>query len=283
MKKLTLTICLLILTAWSHAAEMINFGFKDSLASAVLKEDRAFYVHLPSSYGESKANKNVAYPVIYLLDGDVHRWKAFVGVLEGLSHATLEKQVQESIVVAIPNTNRNRDLTPTVLPEWTFDGQVLDRFEQSGEALQFLEFIKTELMPQIDKIYRTSDKKVLVGESFGALFGANVLLKDVKVFTDYLLIDPTSLWDDNYLNRTYAAQNFGAQDLDAQVYFAFANNAKLGKIGVTNLEWGQALASKIASHASDNFRVEHSYFEDETHGTVALMGWYHGLKYLLAK
>ena len=282
MKKLTFTIWFLTITVWTHAAELVNFGFKDSLASSILKEKRAFYVHLPASYAEAKANTNVAYPVTYLWDGDVHRWKAFVGVLEGLSHETLESQVQQAIVVAIPNTNRNRDLTPTVLPEWTFDGQVLDTFEESGGASKFLKFIKTELMPKIDKAYRTSDKKVFVGESFGALFGANILLKDTTAFTDYLLIDPTSLWDNNYLNRTYDALDFGKQVLDAQVYFAFANNTKLGNIGITNQNWGQSFADKVESHNSGTFRVKQSYFKEETHGTVALMGWYHGLKYLLA-
>lgn len=232
-------------------------------------------VYLPPSYN---INEGI-YPVIYLLDGDIHRFKGFVGVLESLSTETLGNQVQEAIVISIPNTNRARDLTPSVLNEWKFKGRVLDTFSQTGNAHQFFEFLKEELVPSVDKTYRTSNKRVLVGESFGGLFAAYTLMHSSPLFTDYLIIDPTALWDNNYLNRTYT-ENFKDSKSPSNVFFAFANNSHLGEIGLTNYKWGATFASSIISNSQG--MVNQQYFENETHGTVAFLAWYWGLKFLLS-
>jgi len=239
-----------------------------------MEEKRPYMVYLPPSYNAVEES----YPVIYLLDGDVHRFKGFVGVLESLSTDTLGNQVQEAIVIAIPNTNRVRDLTPSKLNEWTFKDRVLDTFSQTGNALQFQEFLEKELIPQIDQTYRTSTKRVLVGESFGGLFAANALLSSSSLFTDYLIIDPTALWDNDYLNRTYKNKK-EPEVYSFNVYFAFANNSHIGEVGLTNYKWGTSFASSVIKNVENIGKQQ--YFENETHGTVALLAWYEGLKYLL--
>lgn len=122
---------------------------------------------------------------------------------------------------------------------------------------------------------------MIVGESFGGLFSAAALLNDPTVFSLYLIIDPTAVWDDNYLNRQLKTVNFAAKAPTAQVYLAFANNAAIGAIGVTNLAWGQQFATGLAAHQSAGFSIKQQYFAAESHGTVALQAWYHGLKHLL--
>lgn len=229
MNKLASVIIACMLAINAFASEVIELGVSTSLNSSVMKEERPFMVYLPPSYNATSES----YPVIFLLDGDVHRFKGFVGVLESLSTETLGNQVQEAIVIAIPNTNRSRDLTPSRLNEWTFRGRVLDSFSQTGNASQFQDFLEKELIPQIDQTYRTTSKRLLVGESFGGLFAANSLLSSSSLFTDYLIIEPTALWDNDYLNRTYSNKN-KPQDYGFNVYFAFANNSHLGEIGLTN-------------------------------------------------
>ena len=265
---------MLLLQASVYASEIIELGIATSIKSEVMKENRPYMVYLPPSY---EKNSNT-YPVIYLLDGDIHRFKGFVGVLESLSSQTLENQVKEAIVIAIPNTNRSRDLTPSILKEWTFRGRVLDTFDQTGNALNFTTFLKTELIPHIEKTYRASEKRVLVGESFGGLFASNVIVFTPTMFSDYLIIDPTALWDNDYLNRAYLA-NPKSTNLDINVFFAFANNSHLGEIGLTNYSWGSAFATSIIKHS--NGIAKQQYFENESHGTVALLAWYNGLKTLL--
>ncbi|ANB21969.1 MULTISPECIES: alpha/beta hydrolase [Alteromonas] len=274
MTKLVTVFLTLFVVFASFADDPILLGTSTFIESKVMDENRPYMVYLPPSY---EANEKT-YPVIYLLDGDIHRFTGFVGVLESLSTETLEKQVQESIVVSIPNTNRPRDLTPSILTEWTFRGRVLDTFEQTGNAPQFIKFLEQELIPSIDTNYRTSKKRVLVGESFGGLFAANTLLESPSVFTDYLIIDPTTLWDNNYLNKALDTSNTDAMS-GSRVYFAFANNSHLGEIGLTNYKWGTEFASSVINNTHGISQQQ--YFENETHGTVAFLGWYNGLKVLL--
>lgn len=278
MKHLLMFSALFLLSIKALAVETVSAGYKASLKSAVLAEVRDYYVSLPPGYDASEDT----YPVVYVLDGDVHRWKAISGMIEGLSTDTLDNQIIEAIVVAIPNTDRDRDLTPTRLAQWTFEGKVLQTFETSGGADNFQTFLSDELIPKIEAMYRCSGQRILIGESFGGLFASYSLLTKPSLFTDYLIIDPAALWDNNYLNRRLQRKAKPDIHPTPNVYFAFANNAHLKNIGVTNREWGERFASALQSDTTINYNVTQRYFEKETHNTVALSGWYHGLRLLLA-
>jgi len=80
------------------------------------------------------------------------------------------------------------------------------------------------------------------------------------------------------LNRTLNS-NKRKPKVSSNVFFAFANNSHLGEIGLTNYKWGTIFASSIINNSVGI--SQQRYFEDEVHGTVAFMAWYHGLKTLL--
>ena len=282
MKALLIVFIDLYFITVSYASENIVFAKTHQLTSVILGEQRSFSVYLPPSYNE---NPNKVYPVIYLLDGDQTHLKAVAGLVEALSTDRLEQQIQQAIIVAIPNSKnaiRERDFTPTNV-DWTFNGKLLERFENIGNALNYSAFFEKELIPLINKNYRTSTKRVLIGESFGGLFASYVLLTNHALFTDYLIIDATYLWDNNYLNRYFNDNQFINKQLNGNVYFTFANNVEaFGEIGKTNYQWGLAFAKKLKAHPSDNLVINQRYFEDETHGTVAALSWYYGIKELLS-
>ncbi|KPH90111.1 esterase [Pseudoalteromonas undina] len=282
MKALLIVFINLYFITVSYASENIVFAKTHQLTSVILGEQRSFSVYLPPSYNE---NPNKVYPVIYLLDGDQTHLKAVAGLVEALSSDRLEQQIQQAIIVAIPNSKnaiRERDFTPTNV-DWTFNGKLLERFENIGNALNYSAFFEKELIPLINKNYRTSTKRVLIGESFGGLFASYVLLTNHALFTDYLIIDATYLWDNNYLNRYFNDNQFINKQLNGNVYFTFANNGEaFGEIGKTNYQWGLAFAKKLKAHPSDNLVINQRYFEDETHGTVAALSWYYGIKELLS-
>ena len=94
------------------AGEQIAIGYTDSLHSEILDETRNIWVHLPDEavggiYGKS------TYPVLYLLDGPDH-FHAVTGLLHNLGQNAI---VPKMVVVAVPNTDRTRDLTPTHVDE----------------------------------------------------------------------------------------------------------------------------------------------------------------------
>jgi len=281
MKALLIVFINLYFITVSYASENIVLAKTHQLKSIILDEQRSFSVYLPPSYNE---NSNKVYPVIYLLDGDQTHLKAVAGLVEALSTQRLEQQIQQAIIVAIPNSQnaiRERDFTPSNV-DWTFNGKLLEKFENIGNAANYSAFFEKELIPLINKNYRTSTKRVLIGESFGGLFASYVLLTNHALFTDYLIIDATYLWDNNYLNRYFDEQQLINKQLKGNVYFTFANNDEaFGEIGKANYQWGVAFAKRLKAHPSDNLIINQRYFKDETHGTVAALSWYYGLKSLM--
>ncbi|MBU0912239.1 MAG: alpha/beta hydrolase [Gammaproteobacteria bacterium] len=269
-----------VMSSASAVAQVADaLGNWHSFDSKVMQEKRDFAVYLPPSYGKSDKK----YPVIYLLDGDQRRLNAVAGIHDALSTELLEQQVNEAILVAIPNSElaiRERDLTPTNV-DWVFKGKLLEDFDNIGQADRFIEFFRQELIPRINSDYRTSDKRILVGESFGGLFAAHTLLTQPDVFTDYLIIDATSLWDNNYLNRKYTELDYDKNLTKANVWFSFANNEAFGDIGATNYQWGMELVSRLKKHPT--VKVSEQFFQHESHGTVALQSWYFGLRHLNKK
>src|SRR5882762_8466569 len=113
MKSVLLLFWLVIFTGATVAQEKdaaIKIGERFTLHSKLLGEDRQYWVYLPESYN-SKSQAPEAYPVLYLLDGDA-LFHSATGVVQFMSRNG-NVQIPELIIIAVPNTNRTRDLTPT--------------------------------------------------------------------------------------------------------------------------------------------------------------------------
>jgi predicted alpha/beta superfamily hydrolase len=123
----------------------------ETLASAKIGEPREFWISLPDRY----ATSNDKYPVLYMMDGDMNFNSGTIG---GLRHAALLAEIPEFIIVGIKNTNREKDVFPE---EITYH----DGSKGGGRANQYLDFIREELVPHIDKSYRTTNYRVLYGTS----------------------------------------------------------------------------------------------------------------------
>ena len=87
------------------ADRTIALGEAYSFRSSILDEDRQLQISLPESYGRT----TIAYPVLFVLDGSSHLLHA---TATARFLASARNRIPELIVVAIPNTNRNRDMTP---------------------------------------------------------------------------------------------------------------------------------------------------------------------------
>lgn len=162
-----------------------------SLESKILKETREVIVYLPWRY---ERDKDAAFPVIYLLDGSGN-FRYFTGLVHQFS---VTARMPGCIVVGINNTDRTRDMTPTHTTKGYF-GNIEPHFRTSGGGDNFLSFIKDELMPYIEKTYRTEPFKILVGHSLGGVFAIHALLKSPGVFNAHIAVSPALYWDDAIL------------------------------------------------------------------------------------
>jgi len=262
-KKITLFLLLIAYFTTSSAQdapESIVIGERLSLRSEMMDEDRPVWIYKPNSY----ENSGTSYPVLYLLDGPGHFYHT-IGTIEFL---VSRGQMPEILVVAIPNTNRTRDLTPPAPSDTT------RVYPQSSGADYFLKFIGDELMPYIDKNYRTSPYSTLVGHSYGGLFVIHTLLTRPDLFDSYISISPSLQWDNGGL--VPKAENL------------FENNPELkGKLYMTlGNEGGQMLgnvwrfAAQLEEKSPDTFEWEFALMENETHGSIPHPSTINGLKFI---
>jgi len=257
----------------------ITIGERFSIASEVLDEERDYWVYLPASYNSSIYAPQ-SYPVLYLLDGNAHFHSAS-GVVQFMSSGINSNvQIPGLIVVAIPNTDRTRDLSPThSTTGW--DGKEDPSLESSGGGDTFLRFISEELSPEIDSTYRTLPYRILVGHSLGGLLALHALLDTPQMFQAYIAIDPSLWWDDQVLVRRIASRlDEDAQGLRGSAYISLANHSADGVFGVEDMEVEEAVstfAELLESAASPSLRPTLQYFEAEDHGSVPLLSLYYGL------
>jgi predicted alpha/beta superfamily hydrolase len=132
-----------VTAADAQGQSAIEMGEQHVLRSRVMNENREILVTLPESY----ARTTIGYPVLFVLDGSSHILDATATTR---TLAAARNRAPELIVVAVPNTsgNRSRDLTP---------GAGAERFER---------FFGEELIPWVDKRYRTVPERIIMGHDF---------------------------------------------------------------------------------------------------------------------
>lgn len=157
-------------------------------------------VALPYAYVNAQPGDSARYSTLYLLD----LVRGIFPYLYGLEVYETPFNRSTSILVGVtaidPNDKNWLDRTEFdyTLPLTAADSQYftrtgLGRPPLVGGAPQFLRVFKEEIIPLIDKSYRTSNDRGIAGGSMGGLFVAYAMLEEPDLFTRYAMISP-SLW-----------------------------------------------------------------------------------------
>ena len=256
----------------------IHIGKKHSMHSRILGEERPYWVYLPASY--DARDKRHRYPVLYLLDGDGH-FQSASGVVQFMSGGINGNcQIPEMIVVAIPNTDRMRDLSPTHT-KIGYQGKEEPSFESSGGGDTFLKFMRNELFPHIDSRFHTLPARILVGHSLGGLLAIHALLEYPEMFQACLAIDPSLWWDDEHLTKNAEKKIGTIRKLRRALYITSANGPRLKLFSPTKMRRAiRKFVKTLDAARSQKFRLGFHYFEAEDHASVPLLSLYHGLLYI---
>lgn len=75
-------------------------------------------------------------------------------------------------------------------------------YPATGKAAKFMAFIEKELQPFIQKKYKTNTVTTIIGQSVGGLFTTEVLLKKPTLFNNYIIVSPSSSWENETLLAT---------------------------------------------------------------------------------
>ncbi len=151
----------------------VSIGTYRVIASDVLGEARRLLINLPRGYEGSA----ISYPVVYHTYGD------YISEYYADAFATLERlgnsaRTPQLILVGIDNIDRYRDLRPL-----TPDGR------KSGTEA-YTRFLREEVIPFVERNYRTTGFRILVGPQAGAIFGLYTLQENTDLFDAYILNNP---------------------------------------------------------------------------------------------
>ena len=231
--------------------------------SNVLNEDREIWVRMPAA----AQGKKESYAVLYMTDAGPNI-NEIGSTIDFLADANFMPPL---IVVAIANTDRNRDLTPSHAGLPHSDGTV-ELIPTSGGADRFLDFIQTELVPEIEKRYATYSYRIVAGHSLGGLFAIHALINRPELFNACIATSP-SLWWDNF-RTLHQAQEFFAKQKEFKKTLFFA----LGNEGGQMTEGFEQLQKSVSSNRPTGFVVKSARYDEETHGSTELLGHYNGLR-----
>ncbi len=266
------TLVFLFLNSFSVFSQneyLTQIGKIDSISSEILKEQRKFWVQLPRNFSKERS-----YPVVYILDGETHL--PTVSIVQNYYSGGF---TPEMILVGISNeNNRTRDLT---ISKITSRQGASFNFETGG-AENFIQFIKNELIPFIDKKYPTTNYRTLIGHSFGGLFTINALLHHPEMFTNYLAIDPSLDWDNQKLvkeavnilkERKFKSKSLflslGGQ-LHMQRNDITLKNIMADKSGYTLFGRSNLTFTEIAnSNKQNGLKSNWKFYKNDFHGTIS--------------
>lgn len=268
-------LCLLFINpALLWAEGDIIIGKTSGLTSKILQEERPYRVSLPDGYEKSDQK----YPVLYLLDGE-GTFHTTSGVIKKMSHEDFGlRQVPEMIIIAIPNTNRVRDFTPSH-DNRNSAGVEMGGHEQSGGADNFLRFIEQELIPHVEKKYRATDQRILIGHSYGGLFSLHVFLKRPGLFQRIIAIDPSLYWDDKMMIGRAKKLITAAGKTPTRLFISLADHPRIESFRAMT-EGVREFAEILSTVPNPNLHVKLGFFEKENHATVVLPSLYKGLHHL---
>src|SRR5438270_1739627 len=238
-----------------------------TIHSNVLNEDRAILVRMPAAAQGSK----LRYPVLYMTDGDGHM-KEVSGIIDFLVG---HNRMAPVIIVGIPNTDRTRDLTPTHADAKGPDGAIGQSFPTSGGADRFLQFIQTELFPEIEKRYPTGSYRIFAGHSFGGLLAIHTLVNHTDMFNAYIAVSPSLQWDDQ--RTLHQAQQLFAKtkELKKTLFFSLGNEGATPNLMGDGFDQLQKL---FTTSTPKGFLVRSARYPDEDHGSTTFLAHYAGLK-----
>ena len=218
------------------------------------------WVRLPDSYTRDASRR---FPVVYVTDGHLV-FPLISSIYRGIY---LEKNLPELIMVGVDSTQvdewnalRYVNLTPTRSLKREAEVAFMKNGHQSGDGATFLRVLTEELLPDIDRRYRTSDDRTLTGFSLGGLFGAYALFQAPNTFRRMILGSPAFYWDDTVIFKIEEKFAAARKPLHTRVFIAGG-----GAEPPPMVDLMQRFVSVVNNRRYEGLSLESHVFDDETH------------------
>ena len=210
--------------------------------SSKLDDERQLKIQLPRGYN---SNEDKTYPLFIVLDGDY----MFEAVAGNVDYYSYWEDMPEAIVVGVNQFGKRFD-------DCMYSAQNSLPIE-TGAA--FFEFIGMELVPYIEKKYRTGSFRVAVGHGETANFINYYLLKPNPLFQGYIAVSPELA--PNMMD--YIPEVLGKIESKTFYYLANTNNDD-----ATIKEMTNAINTDIEAIDNKNLFYNFDSFEGPSHYSV---------------
>lgn len=229
--------------------------------SQILDEDRLLFVHLPREYEDTQ----LAYPVLYLLYVDIYNYFADAAIITEKLGGTGE--IPPVIIIGVANTHRYRDLLPV---------ETRGR-SGTGKAEDFLRFLEEELIPHVDKTFRTKNFRILAGPQAAAVFSLYALITKPELFNAFLSENPFMNPENTAFLYPKSEEFFkNTESLRSFLYIKCETNER-----PQDLEYAEKLAQLLESEKPEDFRFKVEFREPSGY-FIAPMPFQKGLRTLFA-
>ena len=218
------------------------------------------FISLPEDYATSRQT----YPVLYVLDGWHFPLMAFIQ-----ENNIYSKRMPSVIMVNIGQSPagdamnlRTHDFSPTPIP----------KIEGSGNAALFLDFLEHQLIPYIDRTYRTNTAdRGLLGHSLGGEFALWVLEQRPTLFQRIVAASPALFTDDNLITAN-ARRTLSNLPAPVRLDLSVGSDDELGFVKTTT-----AFAHVLDEMKPKGLDYRFTVYPGENHNSVRLASFAPGL------
>lgn len=234
------------------------------LDSKPLALERTINVYLPQGYKPDSTDK---YPVIYVLDGSAH--EDFVHIVGLVQFLNMYDLLPQSIVVGIENVNRYHDFTHPSTSK-----SDMKSLPVAGGSAEFIQFIQSELIPEIQQRYRVNETSTIIGQSLGGLLATEILMTKPALFSHYLIVSPSLWWGDEKLVDSAKDYFKNHQEISAKVFVS------LGKEHPKMHKTAEKLIKAMQESGNSKLISTIDPILTESHATILHKAAYKGLEWL---
>ena len=230
-----------------------------TLQSGLVKDSFDIYITLPPGYN----NPTRTFPVIFYLDANLKSGNKLRSIIDEFNK---KEQPVNAVFVGVGHFGnyhvlRRRDFITPIIND-NNDSLVSDD-KNYGQADNFYSFLKKELIPYVEKNYKTSSNRGLIGHSLGGLFTFYCLFRKERLFTNYISLSP-ALWINH--ENIYSFEKKYREDsasLHANLYLCAGGAEKFNYI----LSGAQKMKANLEERPFEGLHFEYEEFAGETHNS----------------
>lgn len=275
-----LILYIVVFSTVAYAAEANGFLLPRSkveiLQDPFTKRSYEIHIQLPINYAPDKK-----YPVVYMTDSPytfpiavgAARYPANFKKMEDVMYVGISWQTDVS-----PGFSRQRDYTPTLVTKGYKD--------PTGEADKHLRFIRESVIRYIEEKYSVDPaNRTYLGNSYGGLFGAYILLTHPETFANYILGSPSLWWDNQYIFTLEAKTQTLTKGIAANVFISVGMDEYANSESTKNDLRGDAIRfhERLKVRQLPNVKLELRTIDSANHETAFPTTAIQGLWWLFNK